>query len=276
MTLHIRTITPNHVIYVSDRMVHTPTGYIELANDRYKHLILICNNARVVTSFAGIAGVIVPSRKAASELKYGTIDWITEVFQETSKKHHRIEQHLNDLRDQVQDHIDCLRNQYNLRPDSVKLAIQISGWILDIQFDCVIDNYLDTFWRAGPTRSSFTTRHKTYEDEKFEDGSKISIIGKEYLEGKLDHLCEQLLKVARHEDPKGIFETSVEIIRAAAPDSNGCVGYNCSGVRISRNDPGIQVFDDRDESVWDTVMPNTVLSTSRISASTRNMRGRKF
>ena len=84
MTLHIRTITPNHVVYVSDRLIHTPTSYIELANDRYKHLILICDDARVVTSFAGIAGVIVPSKDAASELANGTIDWITEVFQETS------------------------------------------------------------------------------------------------------------------------------------------------------------------------------------------------
>lgn len=276
MTLHIRTITPNHVITVSDRLIFTPTGYIELGDDRYKHLILICDDARVVTSFAGIAGIIIPSKKDASELKNGTIDWITEVFQETSRKAHGIEQHLNDLRDQVQDHIDSLRNQYNLPSDSVKLAIQISGWIGDVQFDCVIDNYLDTFCRAGPTRPSFTTRHRTYEDEEFEDGSKIFILGQEYLGGKLEHFCEQLSKVARREDPKEIFETSVAIIRAAAPDSNGRVGYNCSGVRISRNDPGIQVFDDRDESIWDTVMPNTILSTSRISASTMNMRGCKF
>ena len=276
MTLHIRTITPNHVVYVSDRLIHTPTSYIELANDRYKHLILICDDARVVTSFAGIAGVPIPSKDAASELANGTIAWITEVFQETSKKHHRIEQHLNDLRDQVQNHIDFLRNRHNLSSDSVRLAIQISGWIRDIQFDCVIDNYLDTFCRAGPTRPSFTTRHRTYEDEEFEDGSKIFILGNEYLGGKLEHFCEQLSKVARREDPKEIFETSVEIIRAAAPDSNGRVGYNCSGVRISRNDPGIQVFDARDESIWDTVMPNTVLSTSRISLSTMNMRGRKL
>jgi len=52
MTIHINTITPNHVITVSDRLLSTPTGHIELGDDRYKHLILICDDARVVTSVA--------------------------------------------------------------------------------------------------------------------------------------------------------------------------------------------------------------------------------
>jgi len=275
MTLHIRTITPNHVVYVSDRLIYTPTGYIELADDRYKHVILITDDARVVTSFTGIAGVVFPSKEAASELVNGTLDWITEVFRKTAKKHHGIDQHLNDLRDQVQGHIDFLRNKYCLGSDSVKLAIQVSGWTQDIQFDCVIDNYLDTHCYAGPTRSSFTTRTKTFEGEKFEDGSEIFIVGREYLGGKLDDFCKQLSEVARREDPKKIFETSVEITRAAAVDSNGQVGYNCSGVRISRGDPGIQVFDARDQSIWDTVMPNIIYSTSRISLGVRNIHGRK-
>ena len=276
MTLHIRTITPNHVIYVSDRLLYTPTCYIELGDDRYKHLILICDDARVVTSFAGIAGILIPSKSGVSELKNGTIDWITKVFQNTSKNDHRIETHLNDLRSRVQDHIDSLGKRFKVPSSSLKLAIQVSGWIGDVQFDCVIDNYLNTFCSAGETRPSFTTRYKTYEEEKFEDGSQIFFIGKEFLGEKFDGFCEQLTDVAKREDPKEIFETSVTIIREASKKSNGRVGNNCSGVRISRNDPGIQVFDKRDESVWDTVMPNTILSTSRVSGSTTNMRGRKF
>lgn len=276
MTLHIRTITPNHVIYVSDRLLYTPTGYIELGDDRYKHLILICDDARVVISFAGIAGILPPAKSGASELKNGTIDWLTKVFQDTSKKDHRIEAHLNDLRSQIQDHINSLRNRFKLPSSSVKLAIQVSGWVGEIQFDCIIDNYLNTYCCTSETRPAFTTRHKTYEEEKFEDGSQIFFIGKEFLGDKFDSFCRQLTDVARREDPKEIFKTSVTIIREAAKKSNGRVGYNCSGVRISRNDPGIQVFDKRDESIWDTVMPNTILSTSRISASTTNMRGRKL
>lgn len=276
MTLHIRTITPNHVIYASDRLINTDTGYIELGDDRYKHLILVCDDARVVTSFAGIAGILQPTKSGQSELKNETIDWLKKVFQETSKREHGIEAHLNDLRSQIQGHIDSLKNKFRLPSSKVKLAVQISGWIGEVQFDCVIDNYLDKYCCAGSTRPTFTTRHRTYEMEKFEDGSLLFFIGKAFLGDKFNSFCDQLTEVARSENPKEIFETCVTIIREAAKNNKDCVGHNCSGARISRNDPGIEVFNDRDETVWDTVMPNTILSTSRISASTMNMRGRKL
>jgi len=229
------------------------------------------------TSFAGIAGII-SSRKGVLIVEHETLDWLTEVFQETSKKAHGIDNHLNDLRDKVQPHIDMLRKKLNLPSDSpkIKLAIQISGWVGDVQFHCVIDNYLDNYSRTGPTRPYFKTRYKLYEDRMFEDGSKIIIIGQEFISENKDHLFEGLFEVSRRENPKEIFETSVKIIRTAAVNSNGYVGFNCSGVRISRSDHGIQVFDDRDQSVWDVVMPNTTYSTSQISLSTKNMRGRKL
>jgi hypothetical protein len=261
MTIHILTITPNHVITVSDRLIYTPSGYIELGDDRYKHLILICDNARVVTSFAGIAGIVFPSRKGKSIVKHETIDWITKVFQETSNKSHRIDDHLNDLRDQIQPHIDSLKQKYNLQSDTVKLAIQISGWVGASQFNCVIDNYLDISCRSNPTRPQFKTRHKIYGNEISKNRSS---------------LFDELVKISKKEKPKEIFQTSVKIIRAAAINSNGRVGMNCSGVRISRNDPGIEAFDDRDQSIWNVVMPNTVLSTSKVSGTTSNMRGRNL
>jgi hypothetical protein len=143
MTLHIRTFTPHHVIYVSDRLLSTPSRSIELADDRYKHLVLICDDARVIIGFSGIAGIL--TDREASGLKHGTLDWITEVLQNTSKRAHGLQQHINDLRDQVQGHIDGLRKKYRLSSDEVKLAIQISGWVGDVQYDCVIDNYLDIY-----------------------------------------------------------------------------------------------------------------------------------
>jgi hypothetical protein len=276
MTIHILTITPNHVITVSDRLIYTPSGYIELGDDRYKHLILICDNARVVTSFAGIACIVFPSRKGKSFVKHETIDWITKVFQETSKKAHGIDDHLNDLRDQIQPHIDSLKQKYNLQSDKLKLAIQISGWVGVSQFNCVIDNYLDTSCLSSTIRPQFKTRHKIYGNEISKNRSSIFVIGREFLNEKKADLFDELVKISKKEKPKEIFQASVKIIRAAAINSNGRVGMNCSGVRISRNDPGIEAFDDRDQSVWDVVMPNTVLSTSKVSVTTSNMRGRNL
>jgi len=270
MTLHIQTITPNHLVYVSDRLINTPAGYLELADDRNKHLILLCDDAQVVASFAGIAGI-----PKGSDLKDSTIDWLTDVFQTTSQKAHGIDDHLYHLGRQVQPHIDGLKRQYKLDSNMLRLAIQISGWIGDIQFSCVIDNYLYQSCRAGPFRSTFIRRCRTYQKDEFGDGSCIFIIGREYLGDKFNEHVDKLSNVARHDDPKKIFQTSVSIIRAAAANSSGQVGYNCSGVRISRNDPHTEVYDDRDESVFNSVMPNIVVSTSRVSMSTRNMRGKQ-
>ena len=275
MTLHIRTITPNHVITVSDRLLYTPAGYIELGDDRYKHLVLICDDARVAVSFAGIAGIPKPNNNGNLDLHEGTINWLTEVIQKTSKNAHGINQHINEIRNQVQDRIVFLMGKYHLPWSVAKLAIQICGWIGDEQFDCVVDNCLDNQWQAGKTRKSFKTRHRTYRNDSFEDGSWISFLGQKNLAEQQGSLCDNLTQVARREDPKAIFDASVAIIRAAAVKSNGSIGYNCSGIRISRNDPYIQALDDRDETIWDTVMPNIIISTSRISASTTNMRGRK-
>ena len=276
MTMHILTITPNHVITVSDRLLYTPSGYIELGDDRYKHLILICDNARVVTSFVGIAGIVFPSRKGESIVKHETIEWITEVFQETSKKAHGIDDHLNDLRGQVQPHIDNLKRKYNLQYDTVKLAIQISGWVGNSQFNCIIDNYLDTYCCSSSTRPQFKTRHKVYGNEISNGRSNIFVIGREYLNEKNADLFVELVEISKQENPKEIFQSSVKIIRAAAIDSDGRVGMNCSVVRISRNDRWIEAFDYRDQSVWDVVMPNRILSTSKISETSSNMRGRNF
>lgn len=274
--MHILTITPNHVITVSDRLLYTPSGFIELGDDRYKHLIPICDNARVVTSFAGIAGIVLPSVKGESIVKHETIAWITEVFQETSKNAHGIDDHLNDLRDKVQQHIDNLKSKYSLQSDTVKLAIQISGWVGNSQFNCIIDNYLDTYYRSSSTRPQFKTRHKIYANEISNDRTNIFVIGREYLKEKNVDLCIDLEEISKQENPKEIFRSSVKIIRAAAIDNDGRVGMNCSGVRISRNDPGIEAFDDRNQSVWDVVMPNIIFSTSKISVASSSTRGRNL
>jgi hypothetical protein len=133
---------------------------------------------------------------------------------------------------------------------------------------------VNIYCKAGHARPTFTTRFKTYENEKFEDGSYVFIIGQEYLADTLEDSCKRLTNGARNGNPREIFITSVEVIRTAAKNSTS-VGNNCSGVKITFNDPGIQVFNARDESIWETVMPNIIYSTSKLSMSIKNSKGRR-
>jgi len=48
------------VVSVSDRLIATSVGYRELDDDRYKHLLLLTDDARVIITFAGFAGILGP------------------------------------------------------------------------------------------------------------------------------------------------------------------------------------------------------------------------
>lgn len=271
MTLHIVTVTPNHVVSVSDRLIATSAGYRELDNDSYKHLLLITDDARVIISFAGFAGIL----GSDNNLKETTIDWLTHVIQQTSGEgHHRIDQHLTDIRDRAKDYIHSLRNS-GIPPTDLCLTILASGWVGPEQFNCVIDNCLEKAWRwSSEARPSFKTRVRNYAKAKFEDGSYVAFLGNERLGMKQRALRKLLALNALDEEPKKIFDTSVKIIRAAAAQSKGSIGVNCSGIRISRSDPGIEAYDDRNTEIYDMVMPNFIISKSRISSSITNVKGR--
>jgi len=63
MTLHITTFMPNHIVSVSDRLLSVASHNnrnltVELADDQYKHIVLICDNAKTLVSFTGIAGLV--------------------------------------------------------------------------------------------------------------------------------------------------------------------------------------------------------------------------
>ena len=271
MTLHITTITPNHVVTVSDRLIVTSAGYRELDNDRYKHLLLLTDDARVVITFAGFAGILGPD----NHLKDTTIDWLTRVVQNTSREgHHGIEQHLTDIRDHAQAHIHKLR-RHGIPLTDLRLAILTSGWVGCEQFNCVIDNCLEKAWMwSSEARTSFKARVRNYGKVRFEDGSYIAFLGNERLGMKQRALRKLLRLNALDEEPRNIFDTSVEIIRAAAAHSKGTIGVNCSGIRISRGDPGIEVYDERNTEIYDTIMPNCIFSRSKMSFSTMNLKGR--
>ena len=276
MTLHITTITPNHVISVSDRLVATSGGYIELDNDRYKHLILKTDDARVIVTFAGFAGI------PASDGTLGktTIDRLTRIIQNTSSKgYHLIGEHIKDIFNSVSRRINKLKKlkKCGISAKDLRLAIVISGWIGQEQFNYVIDNCLEKAWTwSGKARDSFKARYRNYGKAKFKDGSYIVFLGNERLGLKQRALRRCLELYARNEEPEKIFGASVKIIRAASSQSKGTIGMNCSGVRISRNDPGIQIFNDRsDKLYYDVVMPNIITSTSKISCSVTDMKGKK-
>jgi len=253
MTLHITTITRNHIVRVSDRLIATSVGYRELDDDRYKHLLLLTDDARVIITFAGFAGILGPDE----QLKETTIDWLTQVVRDTSREGYRgIEQHIAGIFNHAQDYINGLRRRRIPLAD-LRLAILISGWVGSEQFNYVIENCLEKAWTwSSQARASFTARVRNYGKAKFEDGSYVAFLGNERLAMKRRALHRLLTLSALREDAKEIFDASVKIIRAAAAQSKGNIGENCSGIRISRGDPGIEVYDDSNTEIYDTIMPN--------------------
>ena len=273
MTLHVTTITPTHVITVCDRLLYTPGRYIELPDDRYKHFVLICDDAKVAVSFAGLAGIVNADSGGSDQIVNGTLDWLTDLATETSRSFHDIDSHLNRFRDCAQPHIEELRDRYGLTLNDMQLAIQICGWKFHTQFNCVIHNCLNRNGDAVDTKESFTAWIKTYDDEPFDGGSYVSFLGQRAVAVSDTATCDSLNETAALGNPKAIFDSSVALVRAAADKSPATIGTNCSGLRLTRDDPSIQVFDDRPCTIWDTVMPNIVKSTSGISATVKNMRG---
>ena len=274
MTLHINTITPNHIISVSDRLLSTSTGYIEDSNDRYKHFILITDDARVIVTFSGFAGIV--GKKGA--LEESTIDWLTNVIMNTAGdgRHRLWEDHIKDIRNDAEKRVEKLNLQCKISMSKLQLAIFIGGDYKGDLFGFIIDNSIEKHWTwAKVARTSFRTAYKNYSKEKFEDGYYIAFLGNERLAMKQRVLLRSLERHARNEDIRNIFQTSVEVIRAVSKISGGSVGWNCSGIRITRNDPGIEAFDDRDTKKYDMVMPNCIRSTSKFSGYVGNIKGVK-
>jgi len=102
-------------------------------------------------------------------------------------------------------------------------------------------------------------RYKHFGNFKFKDGFTIAYLGNDRLGLKQRALIRVLEKYAKEENSRKMFECSVDIIRAAAAVSNGTIGYNCSGTRNSRDDPGMEAFDSRN-NVKHGVMPNTIFT----------------
>lgn len=272
MTLHITTITPNHIITVSDRLIAPSPGYCELDDDLYKHLILITDDASMTISFAGFAGLISSPNQ--------TVNWLTEVVNKTSSSGcHAIEKHLANIECAANDYISQFKGP-GVHAGALRLAIYACGWVGtkeygEIQYGCVIDNCIDKWWTwTSKARPKFTMRAKHYGDAKFEDGYYIAFLGNDRLGLKQRPQLKVLESYAREENSDKIFECSVDVIRAAATVSNGSIGYNCSGIRNSKGDPGIQSYDSRDTTEYDMIMPNIIKSTSKISVSVTNMKGK--
>lgn len=266
MTLHVVTRTPNHILTVSDRTISTirmSDGKIsirELDDDRFKHVTLQTNDARAVISFAGFAGLLDREGKVIET----TVDWLTSVLEDSMKaRHYGIDQHLNNIRDQINKHVGNLRKKYPTF--DLRLAILIMGWTGVIGFGCVIDNCIKERWEwEENARDSFTTRIRRYTGAKYKVGSTVAFLCNERLALKQRPLIRLLHQHAKKEDIEAMFNTSVQIIRAAAAISGGTIGEKCSGICISRNTPGFRALHDRvDRRIW-TVIPNHVTSMSRL------------
>lgn len=253
MTLHIATITPKHIVCVSDRLL-SPKH--ELANDRYKHLVLMADDGSAIISFAGFAGTI----NSEDDLENSTIDWLTQICSETSSNgKHSIDEHLNDIEKNANGFISKFQKNLDLR-----LAIFVVGQCKGKQFIRVIDNYLNEHLQETKNiKQEFTSYSANYSKYILRKGFATFYLGSGKGPAlKQKALVKKLGFYARNNEPRKIFDTSVQIINEVAPISGGTVGTNCSGVRMSLNDPGIEAYNHRKDVTWDDVMPNTVTSKS--------------
>jgi len=268
MTLHVVTITPNHILSVSDRLISTSGGQIELDDDRFKHVTLRTEDARAVISFAGFAGILGRDGKVNET----TADWLTGVLEDTMKAgHHGIDRHLTEIRDRTNQHLSSLRGKSPSR--DLRLAIIASGWAGSDAFNCVMDNCVEPGMKwSNHYRDSLTVRIRKYSEDKFPAGCYIIFLCNELIAKKQKDLIRYLQLKAIQGDVKGMFDASVRIIRAASadPESKRTIGLKCSGIHIPHNEPGFRALHDRNDPRFWTVIPNHVISTSHLKKVHQN------
>lgn len=268
MTLHVITITPEHILSVSDRLISTSGGLMELENDRFKHVTLQTEDARAVISFAGFAGIL----ERDGKVNQTTADWLTTVLNDTLKVgHHGINEHITDVKDRTIQYLSQLRVKFPWIDR--RMAIIISGWAGSNAFNCVIDNCIepDLKW-SKEARDSVKVRKREYVGGKFPDGCYILFPINAWIAKKYTGLHRFLQSKAIQEDVEGIFDASVQIIRASAadPESCGTIGTKCSGINMPKNMPVFRALHDREDSRTWTVIPNHVISTSHLKVVHQN------
>jgi hypothetical protein len=243
MTLHITTITPNHIISASDKLISTWSksdfNYLELDNDLFKYVALLNRNTRATVSFAGLAGL--------TSLPNQTIDWLTKALSESNTDNQMIDKQFEHIKIAADDYIARFSRR-GIPAEALRLAIFASGWTGtkeygDVPYWCCIDNCIDKYWTWAPkARPKFTMFLKHYGGYNFKDGFVTVFLGNARLGLKQRAQIRVLEKYAKKENPRKIFECSVDIIRAASAISNGTIGLNCAGERNSKGDPGIEGY----------------------------------
>ena len=275
MTLHVTAITPDHIVTASDRLLYAGGSYIRLGDDQYKHLVLSTDDAQVFISFAGFAGII-----RNGELCDSTIDWITGVIEKTSRSNkHALSDHVVAL-GQATQRIQEIHKKYKIGWDSLQQAIFICGWINTIEYGevpigIVIDNAIEPnhTW-ARQARKKVTRRERLYTPDSFKKSPvMLAYLGQDKLAMEQKVNTGLLLASAAWGKPRKIFDRSVKIIKRAATKSKGTIGKSCSGLRLSRGDGGVEVFDHRPGFEGTIVMPNHLISQSKMSVSVTNVRG---
>lgn len=276
MTLHVTVKTEKHIVTACDRLISTEKGEIEMGQDLYKHLVFICDGFRGVVSFSGFAGITKDTGDSSKMiLEEATLDWITDVLSQTQVENHGFQDHIEMLGREMQPRIEYIMRKFSRPMSKLGIAVQVTGWCGDHIFSWFVDNYMDERMRSQQPRSRFKVHYKLESPEELRTGPKIMILGRNDL---ISHDKREFLEL-RHAcaspDPKDIWRAAVALIRSVAPASNGGVGFNCSGLRLTARDPGIEGFDSRDDSIWDCVMPNVVKCRDGSIITVADMRGTK-
>ena len=281
MTLHVVTITPNHVVCVADRLVSmfdansSDNRYVELDNDHYKHLSLITDDASAIVSYAGIAGQIVFKDLIGSK----TIDWLSKILQKPSTQNKfLINDHLHNIKNEMDFYVGELKTK-GIPPEFLKLAIIVVGWVCGNPFMVLFHNCfsMSKHW-PWPWESKASEKIQVCMQDfskklpwQNKRGSFVCFLGHERTAMKERYLRRALANAAKSNNKRKIYDASVEIIKKVAKSSEGrgMIGENCSGIALGKTGRS-EIFNTRENVVYPSVMPSSVISTSHISMYSGN------
>ena len=277
MTLHITTITKNHIITVSDRTFSTTDGSNrEIENDAYKHFLLETDDSSVTIGFAGLSGT--------TSDPLATFDLLTKITSECQdKKLTKLEDYLNAYFSGISKYIDNFKAA-GMPEQNLGIAILIQGWIGTAEhgttrYVCALHNCLDNNSNISTTvLPTFKQRTWLFKNEDLKNGSYTLFTGNNTFARAQHQLIRQINNCATRNLTRSIFDTSVNIIHKAHIESNGTIGLNCSGLRISIDEkgtlcPGIEAYDHRKNVEYDTVMLNIYRSLTGKIISIENSKG---
>jgi hypothetical protein len=222
----------------------------------------MCDNGVAVVSYTSFAGLYGKGQRVLETPG----DWVLGVLQSCAdERMYEVKEHLDALRLRVPTYIKTVHS-LDLRGAPPRLALTACGWANGQRFYMRIDNYLDDRGRlAGNVREKFRVQMRNHSKGKVH----TELVGQNRPAEKQRPLRKLLEKKAEGSDARGVFNASVQLIRAVSA-GNGLVGERCSGVILRPGKPDFGVMHDPDDDEMWCPFPNVMQATSRCRVNLKN------